>query len=152
MIADSAKRARTAAGSRGRLKHSQQLRLRFQIGLADFVQKQRAAVGQLECALAVTIGSSEGSFDMAEEFRFQEGLRQRGAVDRHEGSVSTRAGLVDRVGEHLFARAALAEQQDRNASQSGSLRAADGVANHAALAGNVLEPGDVLRTFRRQML
>ncbi len=45
MIADSAKRARTAAGSRGRLKHSQQLRLRFQIAFADFAKKQRAAVG-----------------------------------------------------------------------------------------------------------
>ena len=56
------------------------------------------------------------------------------------------------TGEHLFARAAVAEQQDRNASQGRSLRAADGVSNHAALAGNVLEPGDVLRVFRRQML
>ena len=152
MIADSAKRARTAAGSHGRLKHSQQLRLRFQITLADFVQKQRAAVSQLERSWAVAIGSGEGSFDMAEEFRFQEGLRQRGAVDRHEGSVSTWAGLVDGVREHLFARAALAEQQDRSASQGGSLRAADDVANHAALADNVLEPGDVLWAFRRQML
>ena len=56
------------------------------------------------------------------------------------------------VSEHLFARATLAEQQDRNASQSGSLRAADGVSNHAAFTGDVLNPGDVLRAFRRQIL
>ena len=40
----------------------------------------------------------------------------------------------------------------RNASQSGSLRAAHGVSNHATLTGDVLKPRDVLRTFRRQML
>jgi hypothetical protein len=59
---------------------------------------------------------------------------------------------VNGVSEHLFARATLAEQQDRNASQSGSLRAADGVSNHATLTGDVLKPRDVLRAFRRQML
>ena len=59
------------------------------------------------------------------------------------------------VSEHLFARATLAEQPaaaDRNASQSGSLRAADGVSNHATLTGDILKPRDVLRAFRRQML
>ena len=81
MIADSADgsvgrpaRARTGAGSAGRLQHSQQLGLRLQIAFADFVQKQRAAVGQLEGSLAVAIGSGERPFDMAEEFRFQQGL------------------------------------------------------------------------------
>ena len=59
------------------------------------------------------------------------------------------------VSEHLFARATLTEQPaaaGRNASQSGSLRAAHGVSNHATLTGDVLKPRDVLRAFRRQML
>ena len=62
---------------------------------------------------------------------------------------------MDGVREHLFARATLTEQPaaaGRNASQSGSLRAAHGVSNHATLTGDVLEPRDVLRAFRRQML
>ena len=66
MIADAADRARTGAGSAGRLQHSQQLCLGLQIAFADFIQKQRAAVGQLEGSLAVAIGSGERSFDMAE--------------------------------------------------------------------------------------
>ena len=73
MIADSADgsvrrpaRARTGAGSAGRLQHSQQLRLGLQIAFADFIQKQRAAVSQLEGSLAVAIGSGECTFDMAE--------------------------------------------------------------------------------------
>ena len=71
MIADSTDRARTGAGSAGRLQDSQHLRLRLQIAFADFIQKQRAAVGQLEGSFAVAIGSGECPFDMAEEFRFQ---------------------------------------------------------------------------------
>ena len=63
-----------------------------------------------------------------------------------------RTRFVNGVSEHLFARATLAEQQDRNAPQSGSLRAAHGVSNHATLTGDVLKPRDVLRAFRRQML
>ena len=74
MIADSADRPRNGASSAGRLQHSQQLRLGLQIAFADFIQKQRAAVGQLEGSLAVSIGSGEGTFDMAEEFRFQQSL------------------------------------------------------------------------------
>ena len=71
------------------------------------------------------------------------------------GTVSTRTRFVNGVSEHLFARATLAEQPaaaGRHASQSGSLRAADGVANHATLTGDVLKARDVLRAFRRQML
>ena len=58
------------------------------------------------------------------------------------------------VSKHLFAGATLAEEPaaaGRNASQSGSLRAAHGVSNHPTLTGDVLKPRDVLRTFRRQM-
>ena len=55
MIADSADgsverpaRARTGAGSAGRLQNSQQLRLGLQIAFADFIQKQRGSVGRVE--------------------------------------------------------------------------------------------------------
>ncbi len=56
MIADSADRSRTGAGSAGRLQHSQQLRLGLQIAFADFIEKQRATGGRLEGSLAVAIG------------------------------------------------------------------------------------------------
>ena len=74
MIADSADGSLGGSASGGRLQDSQQLGLRLQIAFADFVQKQRAAVGQLEGSLAVAIGSGERPFDMAEEFLFQQGL------------------------------------------------------------------------------
>ena len=65
-MARSGDRPQQGAGSAGRLQHSQQLRLGLQIAFADFIQKQRAAVGQLEGSLAVAIGSGECTFDMAE--------------------------------------------------------------------------------------
>ena len=63
MIADSADRAETGAGSAGRWQHSQQLGLGFQIAFADFVQKQRATGGRLERARPISIQSSTRAFD-----------------------------------------------------------------------------------------
>ena len=51
---------------------------------------------------------------MTEELAFEQGLGDRGAVDRDKRAAGTRAQPVDRVGEQLLAGAALAEQQNRD--------------------------------------
>ena len=48
--------------------------------LADLVEKERAAVGQLEAAFASVDRAGERALLVAEELRFDERVRQRRAV------------------------------------------------------------------------
>src|SRR5690606_20806739 len=50
-----------------------------------------------------------------EELALEQPLGDRGAVDDDEGLLAARAPAVDGVGEALFARAGLAEDEDRRA-------------------------------------
>ena len=62
-------------------EHAQQLGLRHQRHVADFVEEQRAAVGELEAARLAIVRAGEGAFFIAENFRFEQAVRERGAVD-----------------------------------------------------------------------
>src|SRR5438874_700569 len=66
---------------RALLEHAQQLGLERRRDLADLVQQQRPAVGQLEAAAAHPVGAGEGALLVAEQLALQQVLRQGGAVD-----------------------------------------------------------------------
>ena len=95
------------------LQHPQQHALGDQRQVADLVEEDGAAVRGLEDARAVAVGAGEGAAGVAEEVGEQQGLRQRGAVDRHERRRGARARAMDPAGDQLLAGAALAEDQDR---------------------------------------
>ena len=76
--------------------------------VADLVEKQRAAVGDLEQALLVGDGAGEGALDVAEEFALQQVLRQRSAIHGHEGLGPAQAVVMNRAGDQLLAGAAFA--------------------------------------------
>src|SRR5690606_6530667 len=73
--------------------------------------KERAAVRRLELADARVRRAREGAARVAEELALQKALRDRTAVDRHEGAVRAVAAPVDLAGEHLLARAGLPLQE-----------------------------------------
>ena len=50
------------------LQDAQQFRLRIRVQVADFVQKQRAVVGQFELAAAHGRGPGEGALLVSEQF------------------------------------------------------------------------------------
>ncbi len=79
---------------------------------ADLVEEDRPRVGQLELAGLVGPGVGEGPLDVAEEFALDEVAGHGPAVDDDEGPVLARAGEVDRPGDELLARAALAADED----------------------------------------
>ena len=60
---------------------------------------------------AVAVGAGERPLDVAEQLALEQALRQGGAVDLDERPARARAGLVDRRGQELLARAALAPDQ-----------------------------------------
>ena len=79
--------------------------------LADFVEKQGAAVGHFKQADAMLVGAGEGASAMAEQFALDEVLRQGAAIDGDERHVGPRALVVDGAGDQLLAGAGFAEDQ-----------------------------------------
>ena len=62
------------------LQDAQQLALHAGRHLADLVEEQRAAVGDLEQAARVALGAGEGAAHVAEQRRFEQRLGDGGAV------------------------------------------------------------------------
>src|SRR5215212_6633782 len=94
------------------LKDAQELDLHGRRHLAYLVEEDAAAVCGLEETLAVGGRAREGPARVAEEFGFEERLRERAAVDRHEGLVGARGEVVYGARDHLLARARLAGDED----------------------------------------
>jgi len=57
------------------LQHAQQLDLGREVDVADLVEEERSAVGELEPSLLALLGAGEGAFLVAEELRLDEGVR-----------------------------------------------------------------------------
>src|SRR3569623_3231847 len=71
-------------------------------------------MGLLDLALGGLDRTGEGALLMSEELAFEQGLGDRGAVDRDERAARTRAGIVQAAAEQFLARAAGAEQHHRD--------------------------------------
>src|SRR3546814_6620184 len=87
------------------------LALQFQWNLADLVEEQGAAIGQLEAADAVAHRAGERALHMAEELALEQFARNRRAVDADQRPAAAPAGFVDGARDQLLAGAALAGDQ-----------------------------------------
>ena len=103
------------------LQHAQQLHLRRQVDVADLVEKQRAALGELEPAFLALLGAGEGALLVAEELRFDQAVGQRRAAHLDERLVRARRVVVDGVRDQLLAGARLAANEHRGVGR-GHLR------------------------------
>ena len=97
-----------------RLEHAEQLDLESRAHLGDLVEEERAAVGLLEEALAVSGRAGEGAPAVAEELRLEQVFGDGAAVHGHERPLRPRALLVDGARHQLLAGARLAEDQHRH--------------------------------------
>jgi len=79
--------------------------------LADLVEEEGAAAGELEAAGLVLDGSGEGALDVAEELGFEEFAGQSGAVDLDQRSGAPERGVVQAFGHELLAGAGFAEDE-----------------------------------------
>jgi hypothetical protein len=92
------------------LEHAQELGLKRGLQVADLVEKEGPAVGELE-APGLRLGrASEGALFVAEQLALDQRGRECGAVDGDQRRVTTRAPRVERPGEELLAAAGLAEE------------------------------------------
>src|SRR5690606_19762978 len=93
------------------LQDPQQLDLGGRIELADLVQEQRAALGDVEHAPPIAGGSGERPLDVTEQLGLHQLLGDRPAVDRHEWTGGSIGEVVERPGDQLLASAGLAADQ-----------------------------------------
>ena len=95
------------------LEHAQQLDLHLVGDLANLVEEERAARGQLEAAGLGADRAGEGAALVAEELGLHQVLGDGGAVDLDEGLVAAARVLVEGARDQLLAGAALAGDEHR---------------------------------------
>ncbi len=91
-----------------RLQNMKELGLHLGRKLADLVEENGAAVGQLEAADALGDGAGEGPFLVAEKLALHQARRQGAAIDLDERLAGAPARGMDGPREELLPRAGLA--------------------------------------------
>src|SRR6185295_19640284 len=99
------------------LQDAQQLHLGGRRHLADLVEEQRPAIGELEAALAPIGGAGERALFVAEDLALEQRLGNRGAVDRDERKAGARAELMDGLRDQFLAGARLTRDEHRCAGR-----------------------------------
>ena len=94
-------------------QHTEQINLGLRCGLGNFVQKQRPMMCRLETPGLPPRGPGEGSFFVAKQLAFQQGVGKSAEVDRDERLLGARAESMDGLGNKFFTRATLALDQNR---------------------------------------
>ena len=96
------------------LQHPQQFALQGQGHVADLIEKQRAALGDLQLAGAsLAIGAGEGAGGRAEKLGFQQRFGNRRAVDADKSFMCPGRGAVNCLGQQFLAGTGFPQQQHR---------------------------------------
>ncbi len=123
------------------LDRAQQLGLQVEPQIADLVEEQRAARGELELAELLPVRAGERAALVAEERALGQLARNRREVHRDERRVRIAGLAVDQPRQQLLAGAALAEDQHRRRQLRDLVHQIDDVARHLARADDELALG-----------
>ena len=93
------------------LQHAQQLHLHRVRHIANFVEEQRATLGELESAEPRRDRPCESPFLVAKQLAFKQIRWNGAAIDRHERLVRTWRQLMDVARRHLLAGPGLPQDQ-----------------------------------------
>ena len=121
--------------------HPQQADLAVGGHVADFVQKQGAAVGLFEAADPSAGSAGEGAFFVAEQFGFDQFIGDGGDVQGHEGLLGAGAVPVQRIGHQLLAGAGGTVDQHRDVGGGQPADGAKNLLHGRRLAENLLVRG-----------
>jgi len=92
------------------LKDAKKFRLEFEGKIADFVEEERAAVGEFEAANFLTDGAGESAAFVAEKLGFEKAAGNGGAIHFDESAIAARAEIVDSTGKEFLAGAGFTEE------------------------------------------
>ena len=84
----------TQSGELALLQHAQQLALQVHGHLANFVQKQGAALGLFKQTLLIAVGARECAFVVTKQHVFDQVFRHGGTVQGHERTTGTARSFV----------------------------------------------------------
>ena len=107
--------------------------------VADFVEEERAPIGELEATDFLVDGTGEGAALVAEEFGFEKTGRNGGAIHFDEGTLFARAEIVDGAGDDFLAGAGFAEDENGAAGGSDELDLGHDATDRGAVADNFFE-------------
>ncbi len=120
------------------LQNPQQLRLKRAAHGADFIEKDRAAVRERELSLSCGGRVCERPSDMAEQFRLEQRVGNRGTVDFHEWQRSVPCAMMDGAGDQLFARPRFSRDEDRTARRCDKLDAPNQINHWTGVTDNAV--------------
>ena len=132
------------------LQNAQHFGLRLQAHVANLVEEDRAAVGDLELAAPIGDGAGERPAHVAEQLAFDQLFGDCGAVDFNEGRAPAAAQRVDRPRDQLFAGAVFAVNQHAAVGRGGhgdllaELPHGIALANHRLVSIDLRAQGAVL--------
>jgi len=118
------------------LENAQKFGLEIERKIANFVEEERAAIGEFEAADFLADGAGEGAALVAEQFGFEQAAGNGGAIDFDEGPVAAGAEIVDGAGEELLAGAGFAEEKNGGSRGGGELDLREGALESGAFAND----------------
>ena len=93
------------------LQNAQEFRLQLQRDIADFIQKQRTLVCQLEPANLLSDRTGEGAALVAKKFAFEQPAGNGSAVELYKRPVLPAAAIVNGARDKFLAGARLSQQE-----------------------------------------
>jgi hypothetical protein len=118
------------------LQHTEQLGLQFERRLADFVEKDRPAMGQLESPDPLRDRAGKRALFVAKQLAFEQAGGDGGAVALHEGVPASRTQGVEGASDQLLPRAGLTTDEHRRSATNQSFAAATHRDDDLGLLGN----------------
>ena len=122
------------------LEHAEEPCLHLHRHLADLVEKQCPASGDLELScVPAAPRAGEGAPFVPEQLALEQLPRDGGDVDAYERRSDAGSTVVDRLGEHLLAGAALARDEDGDVRLRDPPRDLQGFAERGIVADEIVE-------------
>ena len=101
------------------LQDAQQLYLHLGRHIADLIEKQCAAVGQLKPAFAVSNRAGKSAFAMTKQFALEQVFGNRCAIDRNKSCFSPGRPIVKGLRDQFFAATAFPANQNGGGATGG---------------------------------
>src|ERR1700680_3977000 len=98
------------------LQHTQELGLKLQRNVTDFVEEERSSIRKLEASDSAFYRAGKCSLFMPEKFALQQSQRNRSAVQLDKCVVSPRTQFMDGASDHFLSRPSFPVNQYRGTS------------------------------------
>src|SRR6202453_32782 len=121
------------------LQRPQQLWLQLQTNVVNFIQEQRAAIGNFETAAFLHQSAGERTLLMSEQFAFDKPGWNCSAIQSYERSVSSWTEVMHCARNQFFSGARLPVQQDSRSGWGDNLDLVEDFAQSDALAYEILK-------------